>query len=141
MSRKIPELPTGILAPARTDNAGNIIKPELTYEEYYAATNKKHFGDTNQPGSQFTEVKDLCELVKITKLSHGGSFGDKDDRDKLMAIGADPKAFNEETRYYITPTGGRLGAMTSHALPDDTPQWTSMRKSPEATLSPSLSRC
>lgn len=36
-------IPSGDLMPARTDENGNIVKPSLTYEDYYAGIEKKYF--------------------------------------------------------------------------------------------------
>lgn len=127
-------LPTGTLAPARLDDDGNIVKPELTYESYYEGTNKKHFmskadySDKTKfneflktPGSQFdpSKVSSVKELIELTvKERPEGLNGD--DREELIKRGANPKSFTENYRYIITPVGGYLGAMKSDQLPDDT---------------------
>lgn len=98
-------LPTGVLEPA-TEN-----RPELTYETYYEATNRKHFGDPNKPGSQFVEVKDLHDLVTKTLQYRGTLTGD--DRGLLIQEGADPEAFSPGYFYLKTPIGGFLGSATS----------------------------
>lgn len=127
-------MPKGTLSPAKTDEQGNIVKPELTYENYYAGTNKKHFlkktattkdEDIKKfletPGSQFdpNKVNSLQNLVAQTSIKRKGGL-EGDDREELIRRGADPAAFQEGTRYIITPVGGHLGSITSDGLSDDT---------------------
>lgn len=126
-------LPTGELNPAKLDEDGNVVRPAMTYEQYYASTNEKHFlpefeEDTEaaraflrRPGSQFDpeSVNSLDDLVRDTAEKREDGL-EGDDREELIRRGADPGAFKSGSRYIITPAGGYLGATTSDGMSDDT---------------------
>lgn len=137
-------MPTGILSPAKTDNDGNEIRPALTFEKYYAGTNKKHFLDKskasseetekflNNPGSQYDpdKVSSVSNLVDITAAKRkNGLKGD--DREKLIELGSDPEGFSDKYRYLIAPVSGKLGSITSEGLSDDTPMMRNRKCSEE----------
>lgn len=130
-----PYVKDGVLSPAQYNEDGSIKRPEVTYEKYYSGTNKKHFlplaqaGDPskrqeflNNPGSQFDpqKVSSIQELADIVQKQRPGGL-EGDDRDKLIAEGADPASFKPGFRYLKTPIGGYLGSMTTDGLPDNTP--------------------
>lgn len=53
--------------------------------DYYSATEKKHFGDTSAPGSQFIEVESLVEFLELAQeQKDNGLMGD--DRQWLDAV-------------------------------------------------------
>lgn len=128
-------LPSGELSPARIDDEGNETRPAQSYGSYYKDVEKKHFAPREAvatkrgereflqtPGSQFSpnEASSLKELVKKTSASRPeGLKGD--DREELIAMGADPQAFSPHSTYLKTPVGGHLGSITSDGLPDSTP--------------------
>jgi hypothetical protein len=87
--------------------------------DYYAANDRKHFGDPTSPGSQFTEVQDTESLVALTHRQRGNLDGD--DREELMARGGDPNGFMAGKRYLMVETPGVLGIKAGHETADDTP--------------------
>lgn len=86
---------------------------------YYAANDAKHFGSTNGPGSQFTEVLDTEALVAMASEQRGSLTGD--DRDELIARGGDPAGFMPGKRYLMVETAGVLGIKSGDEVDDDTP--------------------
>lgn len=131
----VKHLATGVMVPAKKDNSGAIIKPAVSYEDYYASTNKKHFLSSEKrsdrenlekflmnPGSQFDpdKVGSLEELINKTAAERGNLEGD--DRERMIAMGADPAGLlPPPNRYLLTSTGGYLGSIKSDELDDDTP--------------------
>lgn len=89
-----------------------------TKEDYYASTEKKHFGDTSAPGSQFTEVKSLKEFLKLAQEQKPKGLAD-DDSQWYIDNGVDPGALRENTRYIRVDTPGVLGSGDSTKLQDD----------------------
>lgn len=89
-----------------------------TKEEYYAATEKKHFGDTSNPGSQFTELSTLDEFLELAQEQKDKGFMD-DDREWYVNNGVNPDALREGIRYIKVDTPGVLGSGDSTQLKDD----------------------
>lgn len=86
------------------------------FAQYYADTEKKHF-DPSQPGSTFTGVGNLEDLLEEAFDQRGTLQGD--DREELMALGADPRSFGADKRYLMVRTPGTLGAVSSSELSGD----------------------
>lgn len=89
-----------------------------TKEEYYAATEKKHFGDTSSPGSQFTELSTLDEFLELAQEQKEKGLMD-DDREWYIKNGVNPDALREGIRYIKVDTPGVLGSGDSTQLKDD----------------------
>lgn len=89
-----------------------------TKEEYYAATEKKHFGDTSSPGSQFTELSTLDEFLELAQEQKEKGLMD-DDREWYIKSGVNPDALREGIRYIKVDTPGVLGSGDSTQLKDD----------------------
>lgn len=87
--------------------------------DYYAANDRKHFGDPTNPGSQFTDAPDTETLVALTHNQRGNLEGD--DRDELIARGGDPAGFMPGKRYLMVETAGVLGIKSGDETADDTP--------------------
>lgn len=96
-----------------------ILSSTQVERDYYAANDRKHFGDPTSPGSQFTEVADTESLVALTYRQRGSLDGD--DRDELIALGGDPKGFMAGKRYLKVQAPGVLGIKAGHEAGDDTP--------------------
>lgn len=88
------------------------------FARYFADSESKHFS-SSQPGSTFTGVSTFNELLNETFNQRGTLQGD--DRDDLIARGADPTSFAPDKRYLMVETDGLLGAVRSSTLPDNTP--------------------
>ena len=88
--------------------------------DYYAATDVKHFGDKNEPGSKFLAggLRAVEDVVALAVYQRGDLKGD--DRDRFIARGADPSAFREGNRYLLVETLGTVGVIHSADLPDAT---------------------
>lgn len=84
------------------------------FAEYFADTERKHFNGTTS-GSTFTELKNLNEVLSTAAEQRGNLQGD--DRDKLIARGADPSSFGSDKRYLMVNTGGKVGTVMSNELP------------------------
>lgn len=82
---------------------------------YFADTERKHFNEGG-PGSTFTEAKDLNEVLSLAAKQRKSLEGD--DRDKLIARGADPSSFAEDKRYLMVETKGKLGTVLASELKD-----------------------
>ena len=94
-------------------------RDEATWD-YYAATDKKHFGDGSEPGSKFLgddlhTVEDVIELAILQRESLHG-----DDRDLFIARGSHVDAFQDGNRYLFVKTPGTVGVIHSADLPDAT---------------------
>lgn len=122
-------LANGDITPAVKDGAGNIIRPALTYEDYYKGINKRAFRQYEESdeefakkrGSQFdSDVRDLDDLLYRTLLRRNNTLGG-DDKEQMVKMGADPQSFKKGYRYVLSPVGGNLGIINSNRLPDDTP--------------------
>lgn len=89
------------------------------WDEYYTATDKKHFQDRDAPGSKFTDpsLSKVEDVVALTLQQRGSLEGD--DRDKLIARGAKPEAFRDGNRYLMVNTPGTLGVQDSRTMRDD----------------------
>lgn len=89
------------------------------WDEYYAATDQKHFYNKKAPGSKFTDSR-LTKIEDVVSLAmeQRGSL-DGDDRDQLIARGAAPTAFRDGSRYLMVKTEGSLGVKDSKELQDD----------------------
>lgn len=83
---------------------------------YFADTEKKHFSE-NSAGSTFIDDKNLNEV--LTKAARQRKNLEGDDRDKLIARGADPKSFGADKRYLMVETKGKLGTVLASELKDD----------------------
>lgn len=83
---------------------------------YFADTEKKHFSD-NSAGSTFTEAKNLNEV--LSKAAQQRKNLEGDDREKLIARGADPKSFTPDKRYLMVETKGKLGTVLASELNDN----------------------
>lgn len=88
-------------------------KRKQAFAEYYAATDAKHFGNTNQPGSKFTDptLTKVEDVVALTAYQRGSLQGD--DRAKFIARGATPDAFQDGKRYLLVNTPGKVGILHS----------------------------
>lgn len=86
---------------------------------YYAANDRKHFGDATNPGSQFTEAADTQALVALASEQRGDLEGD--DRQALIARGGDPAGFMAGKRYLMVQTPGVLGVKAGSEVDDSTP--------------------
>lgn len=100
---------------APTEDEVKAFMPEK-FADYFADTEKKHFNSSSS-GSTFTELKNMKEVLKEAYIQRGGLDGD--DRDKLIARGADPNSFGEDKRYVMIKTKGKLGSISSNELRDD----------------------
>lgn len=96
---------------------------------YFADTERKHFSSATE-GSTFTKAKNLNEVLAETAKQRKSLEGD--DRDKLIARGADPSSFQADKRYLMVETKGRLGTVLASEL-DDNQQVTVVQKSEKAT--------
>jgi hypothetical protein len=85
---------------------------------YYEATDKKHFGNSNQPGSKFTDssLTKVEDVIQLAKKQRGSLRGD--DRAELIKKGADVKGFLDSKRYLMVSTPGKVGIMSSTDLKD-----------------------
>lgn len=105
---------------AGVDAARDVILSSTQVErDYYAANDRKHFGDPVNPGSQFTEAADTESLVALTHDQRGDLEGD--DRDELIRRGGDPGGFMPGKRYLMVETPGVLGIKGGDETADDTP--------------------
>lgn len=86
------------------------------FAQYFADTEKKHFSE-DSTGSTFTEAKNLREVMSLALAQRQTLTGD--DRDKLIAAGADPNSFTADKRYLAIETKGVLGAVESSQLSDN----------------------
>lgn len=100
--------------------ASDAIPRESKYQQYYADTDAKHFHDKNKPGSKFTDpsVNNLNDVVALTAYQRGSLEGD--DRESLISMGAEPEAFEEDFRYLMVRTSGKLGAQDISTFPAGT---------------------
>lgn len=86
---------------------------------YYAATDLKHFGNRNQPGSKFVDPKlKRVEDILILAYNQRGNLQGTDEQ-KFINLGASPEAFNEGYRYLYVETPGTLGIVHTSTLPDN----------------------
>lgn len=86
------------------------------FADYFADTEKKHF-NPESAGSTFTSLNNLSEVLREAHIQRGDLNGD--DREKLIARGADPGSFGEDKRYLMVETEGNLGSISSNDLKDD----------------------
>lgn len=89
------------------------------WDEYYTATDEKHFRNKDAPGSKYTDpsLTKVEDVVALAMEQRGGLDGD--DRDKLIALGAKPSAFRDGNRYLMVNTPGTLGIKDSRDMKDD----------------------
>lgn len=87
------------------------------FEAYFADTERKHF-NADSAGSTFTEAKNLNEVLAVASRQRGNLEGD--DREKLIARGADPSSFDSAKRYLMVETKGKLGTVMASELDDST---------------------
>lgn len=85
---------------------------------YFADTERKHFSAGSE-GSTFTQARNLNQVLTETARQRKSLEGD--DREKLIARGADPSSFAADKRYLMVETRGRLGTALASELSDDTP--------------------
>lgn len=119
-SRMLLEVPSTGTGKKYHDIASDSIPRESEYKQYYADTDAKHFSDKDKPGSKFTDprVKNLNDVAALTAYQRGSLEGD--DRETLIKYGANPAAFNDNFRYLIVKTPGKLGAQDISTFPTDT---------------------
>lgn len=86
------------------------------YAQYFADTEKKHF-NLDSPGSQFTELKNLGQVLAAAEHQRGSLDGD--DREYLIEMGADPKSFAPDRRYICAETPGVSGVVKASELNPD----------------------
>lgn len=89
---------------------------------YYAATDKKHFGDKTEPGSKFLNpsLEKVEDVLKLRMEQSGNASMEGDDREALIARGSDPTGFGNGKRYLMVLTEGSVGIKNSNGLTDDT---------------------
>lgn len=90
--------------------------------EYVASIESKHITG-NGSGSKFTDqnIKTVDDVLAKTSEQRGNLEGD--DRDKLIAHGADPSAFlpsSSGVRYLMVKTSGTVGIKDTATLKDNT---------------------
>lgn len=119
-SRMLLEVPSNGVGKKYHDIASDSIPRESEYKQYYSDTDAKHFSDKDKPGSKFTDprVKNLNDVAALTAYQRGSLEGD--DRETLVKYGANPEAFNDNFRYLIVKTPGKLGAQDISTFPADT---------------------
>jgi hypothetical protein len=119
-SRALLEVPSGANGKKYQEIASDSIPRESEYKQYYADTDAKHFHDKEKPGSKFTDarVKNLNDVAALTAYQRGSLEGD--DRETLIKYGANPAAFNDNFRYLIVKTPGKLGAQDISTFPANT---------------------
>jgi hypothetical protein len=85
--------------------------------DYYAATDRKHFGDRTEPGSKFLDpaLSELEDIVRLAIAQRGSLDGD--DRVKFY-FDSDPDAFRDGNRYLKVATPGTVGVIHSTELSD-----------------------
>ena len=83
---------------------------------YFADTERKHFSAGSE-GSTFTQAKNLNQVLSMAAKQRKSLEGD--DREKLIARGADPSSFDSAKRYLMVETKGRLGTVLASELGDD----------------------
>jgi hypothetical protein len=88
------------------------------FDSYFADTERKHF-NADSAGSTFTEAKNLNEEV-LALASRQRKNLEGDDREKLIARGADPSSFDSSKRYLMVETKGKLGTVMASELNDST---------------------
>jgi hypothetical protein len=84
---------------------------------YFADTERKHFSASSE-GSTFTEAKNLNDVLSRAAEQRKNLEGD--DREKLIALGADPSSFAADKRYLMVETKGTVGTILASELPDTT---------------------
>ena len=91
------------------------------HNAYYLATDKKHFGGKNEPGSKFLnpELQKIEDVLVLRMRQSGQENLHGDDRTALIARGSDPNGFMEGTRYLMVMTEGTVGIQHSKHLPVD----------------------
>lgn len=114
-------------ARASGTDAHSHLMPEK-FADYFAKSEYKHF-NLQQPGSTFTELNSFNELLSETFNQRGTLQGD--DRSELIALGADHSSFTDDKRYLMVRTPGKLGAVRSSTLDENTPLRV-IKKSPES---------
>lgn len=119
-SRMLLEVPTGSTGAKYQEIASESIPRNSEYKQYYSDTDAKHFHDKDKPGSKFTDprVKNLNDVTALTAYQRGSLEGD--DRETLIKYGANPAAFNDNFRYLIVKTPGKLGAQDISTFPSNT---------------------
>lgn len=86
-------------------------------DHYYESTERKHF-TKGQPGSQFTQVHNLEDLLQHTLDTREGGL-DGNDKDKFIAMGCNPAAFRDSYRYLMVEVEGETGNIDSTQVDDD----------------------
>lgn len=88
---------------------------------YYAATDKKHFGDKTEPGSKFLNpsLEKVEDVLKLRMEQVGNASMEGDDREALIARGSDPTGFGTGKRYLMVLTEGSVGIKNSNSLNED----------------------
>jgi len=95
-------------------------RTEQAWDDYYIATEMKHFLDVDAPGSKFTdpEVNKIDDVLGLALLQRGSLEGD--DRDEFKRLGAKDDAFNPNFRYIRVETPGVVGIKdTATMRPDE----------------------
>lgn len=84
--------------------------------DYHDAVDAKHFG-AQAVGSAFDSLEGVAALLAVAEATRGSLDGD--DRDQLIAGGADPAAFLPQCRYLrVDGVRGRLGLIAAADLDD-----------------------
>lgn len=86
------------------------------WKEYYSATDLKHFGAKNEPGSKFLDpsLQKIEDILALAFKQRGNLEGN--DKEKFIEKGASPEAFNENNRYLMVHTKGTLGIKNSSTM-------------------------
>jgi hypothetical protein len=89
------------------------------HTKYYADNDKKHMGDKDQPGSKFLspKIKKTEDALALAIQQRGSIEGN--DKEKFIALGASPDAFQESNRYLYFETPGTMGVQNSSSMDDN----------------------
>lgn len=93
-----------------------------SHASYYKATDKKHFGSKNEPGSKFLDKNlNKVEDVLVLRMKQTGTASlAGDDKEALIARGSDVNGFSESNRYLMVLTEGSVGITNSADVSPDT---------------------
>lgn len=88
--------------------------------DYYEGTEKKHFHDPQVAGSKFTDssIKSIEDLLLLASYQRGDLKGD--DRGAFLAAGTASEALNDNSRYLMVKTPGKLGVVESTFISPET---------------------
>lgn len=104
--------------------AGQLVPRNLDdmHANYYAATDQKHFGAKDEPGSKFLDpnLRKVEDVLILHMRQAGTSDLSGDDREELIARGSDPSGFRDSNRYLMVLTEGSVGMQHSEKLNPET---------------------